>query len=85
MKNLHTQLLPLTGNKSQYLPGTGFKAMQIFQSAFLFKESLNLQDKIHYQNFSDQQVPDAPVSCPVSATSGPLLPPAAVYTRFITP
>lgn len=55
MKTLHTHLC-LTGSKSQHLLGTGFKAMQIFKSAFLFKESPPLQDKIQFQNCSDQQL-----------------------------
>lgn len=55
-ENLTHPPLPLTGNKSQHLLGTGFKAMQIFKSAFLFKESPSLQDKIQFQNCSDQQL-----------------------------
>lgn len=46
--------LPQTSNKNQYLPGTGFKAMRIFKSTFLFKESPSLQDKIQFQSCCDQ-------------------------------
>ena len=47
---------PVTSNNPQYLPGTGFKAMRIFTSAFLFKGSPSLQDKIQFPNCCDQQL-----------------------------
>lgn len=37
VQHLTHAAVPLTGNKSQYLHGTCFKAMRIFKSAFLFK------------------------------------------------
>lgn len=80
--------LPQTSSKNHYLPGTGFKAMRIFKSAFLFKESPSLQDNIQFQSCCDPGLHGA--RCPIifqgplppnTATS--LLPPAAVYTGLL--
>lgn len=38
-ENLTHPALPLSDKKSQYLPGAGFKAVQILPSAFLLKQS----------------------------------------------
>lgn len=88
-ENLTYPPLLLTGHQSQQLLGTGFKAMQIFTSAFLVKELPSLQDKIQFQNVltSNHTVPDTPPSSEsylgslIIATF--LLPPTAVYTSFI--
>lgn len=78
---------PLTSNNPQYLPGTGFKAMRIFTSAFLFKGSPSLQDTIQFQNCCDQRLHGARGPIISGKPPGPrtLLPPAAVYTRLIIP
>lgn len=88
-ENLTYPSLPLTGHQSQYLLGTGFKAMQIFTSAFLVKELPSLQDKIQFQNVltSNHTVPDTPPSSEsylgTLLTATFLPPPTAVYTSFI--
>lgn len=55
--------LPQTSSKNHYLPGTGFKAMRIFKSAFLFKESPSLQDNIQFQSCCDHGLHGA--RCPI--------------------